>query len=432
MPELHVAEDDDGRRVDRVLRNGFPNVPPGAIAGAIRRGAVRLNGDRVRGEARVQAGDRLTIPEWTDTGRDRRRPDQRTPRDDASRRDRDRRDQHDRRGPRDHGRHNDRDRDRRGPRGDRPERGARDRRSPRDQRGPQDRSAPRKEHGGGDTRERVFRAFLHDDQIRAGHWGVSIIDRSDDWLVVNKPPGLPSHGKEALDEMVRIVAAGQGWWKESLSFRPGPVHRLDVGTSGVQLFSLSTAGARLLTEELRHRRVTKMYLTVTAGYSPRSMEIDRRMAYDRSKRLAVVEPESGPPPRLRFSSARTLMYPVVTTADRRISVVAAFPKTGRTHQIRAHLASVGMPLVGDTQYGGPAWAEVIDDADQLAERKRMILHALMLSFQNPAATWNAPLPPGDYHLIRSVFGDSSGIVQRLEQIFELACTTAPRTATIRL
>ncbi len=364
MAELQVAADDEGRRLDRVLRNGFPKVPPGAIAGAIRRGDVRLNDRKVTGETRVQQGDRISIPEWSATGREQRRPEQR----------------------------------------------------PRNQ-------APRESH---------FSPHLHDGELRAGHWNVSIVERTDDWLVLNKPPGIPAHGHEALDEIVRGVAAREGWWQESVSFRPGPVHRLDAGTSGVQLFSLSNAGAKLLTEALRHRQVTKMYLAVTAGTLKRGTEIDRRLAYDRSRRVAVVEPESGPPPRLRFASARTVVYPVATTGDGRVSLVAAFPLTGRTHQIRAHLAAAGLPLVGDETYGGPPWAATVSQDPRLGERKRMMLHALVLALENPATMWTAPLPSGDYHMVRSIFGDASGLVKRLQEILAVACTTCPRNATIQL
>lgn len=377
MVQLHVAADDADRRLDRILRNGFPNVPPGAIAGAIRRGEVRLNGHKVRGEVRVSEGDLIEAPDWTATGRDERRPRTRPP----SRR---------------------------------------------------DASRPSTDRGSRDRTDTSFSPYLQDGAIRSAHWEIPLIDRNDDWLALNKPPGLPVHGKEALDEMVRAVAANQGWWKESLSFRPGPVHRLDAGTTGVQLFSLSTEGARVLTEELRHRRVTKMYLAFTAGYLPRATEIDRRLAYDRTKRLAIVEGAGRAAKGLRFSSARTVIYPVAATGDEGLSLIAAFPRTGRTHQVRAHLASEGLPLVGDTVYGGPSWADAISRDARLSERKRMMLHALVLAFENPAVLWNAPLLTGDFHMIRTIFGDTSGLIQRLREILAIACPTCGRETTVEL
>jgi len=175
-----------------------------------------------------------------------------------------------------------------------------------------------------------------------------------------------------------------------------------------------------------------MYLAVTAGTLKRGTEIDRRLAYDRSRRVAVVEPESGQPPRLRFASARTVVYPVATTGDGHISLVAAFPLTGRTHQVRAHLAAAGLPLIGDENYGGPPWATTVSRDPRMGERKRMMLHALVLALENPATMWTAPLPSGDYHMVRSIFGDASGMVKRLQEILAIACTTCPRNATIQL
>lgn len=355
MAELRVAEDDDGRRLDRVLRNGLPGVPPGAIAGAIRRGDVRLNGSRVRGDARVRAGDRIKTPDWSATGRTARRA------------------------------------------------------------GKPDR-----------------RPTVHDGAIHAGDWTIPILDRNDDWLVLNKPPGLTVHGKGALDSIVREVADAAGWWRDSLSFRPGPVHRLDVGTSGIQLFSLSADGARALTEALRHRRVTKLYLAIVAGTLPARTEIDRRLAYNRATRRAIAEGDTGTPPALRFASATTAVFPVMPAADNSISLVAALPRTGRTHQIRAHLAAIGHPLVGDETYGGPRWADVAPARANLAERKRYLLHALLIAFAEPRRTWTAPLLPGDFSALRGVFGDPAGITQRLQQIVEAACTPCDRDDTIRL
>jgi 23S rRNA pseudouridine955/2504/2580 synthase len=358
MAQLHVAPDDDGRRIDRVLRLGFPNVPPGAIAGAIRRGTVRLNDRKTRGDARVRAGDLVTVPDWTATGRSERRP------------------------PAEEGW----------------------------------RYAPR----------------LQGSEIHVDQWKIPVLDRTADWLALNKPAGIPSHGARALDEIVRTVAAREGWWEESVSFRPGPIHRLDVGTSGVQLFSLSTHGAQTLTEELRHRRVTKMYLAITRGSLPRATEATQRLAYDRARRKAVVEGAEAGTGKLRLSSARTTVHPVATTADGALSLVAAIPKTGRTHQVRAHLAALGLPIVGDEIYGGPRWSEVISHLGRLAERKRHLLHAHVLAFEHPAVLWNAPLPPGDFRLVREIFGDTSGMVVRLQEVLSRVCTSCGRDATIEL
>lgn len=363
MNEETIAEDDNGRRLDRVLRKAYPNVPPGAIAGAVRKGAIRVNGKRASNETRVATGDRITIPDWHDSGRENRR------------------------------------------------------------------TMPR---------ERRVDARRTDNAIVSGEWSIPILERNDDWIVLNKPAGIASHGPTGLDTIVRIVAEQEGWWSNSMSFRPGPVHRLDQETSGVQLFSLSAEGARTLTEQIRERTVSKMYLALVAGYLPRRIENTQRLAYDRDSRTAVTEGvptvprEKGAPsghemrrPRahhLRYASARTRFFPLTFNADRSVGLVAAVPETGRTHQVRCHAAASGIPLVGDTKYGGPA----SDDFDSF------ILHAIFFATHAPAHGWNAPLASHTYGLLRTRFGDLSGLERRLNEIVPTACTGYSGTATIRV
>ena len=280
--------------------------------------------------------------------------------------------------------------------------------------------------GGHRRRSPAPQARITDNRIVSGEWSVPILERSDDWIALNKPQGLASHGEGGLDEIVRVVAREAGWWSDSLSFRPGPVHRLDRNTSGVQLFSLSTAGAQNLTEQLRRRTVSKIYLALVSGYLPRRAEVDRRLAYNRTGRTAVVEPQDGPAGdpalrRLRFSSARTHFFPLGFTADQRTGLVAAVPETGRTHQIRCHAAALGIPLLGDTKYGGPP----SDDHDY-------VLHAVLFATRAPAHVWTAPLASSTYGLLRTRFGDLTAIEHRLNELIPLACTGCPAGATIRV
>lgn len=359
MKEETITDDDDGRRLDRVLRKAYPDVPPGAIAGAVRRGAIRINGNRAKNETRVTAGDRISIPDWHDTGHAERRT----------------------------------------------------------------------EHSTGTPSAR-----LEGDTIVAGEWQIPIIDRSDDWIVVNKPSGIASHGKNGLDAIIRSIAAREGWWSDSLSFRPGPVHRLDQNTSGVQLFSLTTHGAQTLTEQIRTRLVSKVYLALVSGYLPTRTECHARLTYDRATRTAIAEPDETKPPtqsigskgspqkHRKFATARTKFYPLAFSGDRSVGVVAAVPETGRTHQIRCHAASIGIPLFNDMKYGGPA-----DD-----DLESFILHTVLFATQTPQRSWIASLPGPVYGYLRTTFGDLAGIERRLNEIVPSACTGLPGRATIRI
>ncbi len=377
MREERVALDDNGRRLDRVLRKAYPSVPPGAIAGAVRRGEIRLNGKRTQNDTRVTTGDRITVPDWERSGRD----ESRTRRDGApSRRDRSasRRDE------------------------------SRSRRDGAARYHPDDTSS----------------GVLRDDRIVSGEWSIPILERSDDWIALNKPAGLSSHGEGGLDGILRAVAAREGWWSESLSFRPGPVHRLDRNTSGLQLFSLSAEGARNLTGQIRRRSGSKIYLALVSGHLPRRELCDRRLAYDRSRRTAIAEPETAPGSdpalrRFRFSTARTHFFPLAFSGDREAGRVAAVPETGRTHQIRAHAAELGIPLLGDTKYGGPG-----------SDDHGYILHALLFATHDPGHVWTAPLASSTYGILRTRFGDLSGIEQRLREILPVVCTGCPGNITL--
>lgn len=360
MKEETIRSDDDGRRLDRVLRKAFPNVPPGAIAGAVRRGDVRINGKRAKNDTRVSAGDVMGFPDWSNTGHGRKDPS--TVKD-----------------------------------------------------------PPR----------------LVSDNIVSGQWSIPVVNRGDDWIALNKPAGLSTHGTGALDEMVRAIAAEKGWWSESLSFKPGPVHRLDRNTSGVQLFSLTAEGARTLTEQLRTRSVSKIYIALVTGYLTQRTDCNVRIAYDREKRTAVPEPAEAPGRdralrRLRFTSAMTRFFPLAYTANGKAGLVAAVPETGRTHQIRCHAASLGIPLIGDEKYGGAPWEVFDDQYDVSRGDPRYILHAAVFATAKPAMMWNAPLASATYGLLRRHFGDLSAIERRLNEVATAACTRCPRGDTIKI
>ncbi len=333
MRTLRVARDDHDRRLDRLLRKAFPLVPPGALARAVRTGAVLVNNRRGSNDQRVAEGDTVTVPAWENTGEQRRQP----------------------------------------------------------------RLAELREDG------------IH---MRSGEV-IPILFRDDDCLAVNKPSGIATHGTGALDEVIRQIAATAGWWQESLSFRPGPVHRLDRETSGVQLFALSTEGARQITEEIAARRSCKLYLAVVEGRLARTTQVDLRLSYDRNKQTAVVHRDR------TGSSAATVITPLATTGNGRATLVAAVPETGRRHQIRAHCAAIGHPLRGDTRYGGSGTAG-------------FLLHAVALALPAIGRQWNAPLPSGQFQRIRQDFGDGAPIRHRLAEVFQGVCTQAPEAGTIEL
>jgi 23S rRNA pseudouridine1911/1915/1917 synthase len=190
----------------------------------------------------------------------------------------------------------------------------------------------------------------------------------DRWLaVVDKPAGLvvhpaPSHrGPTLVGELGEILGGGGD------PERPGIVHRLDRGTSGLLVVARDDATHAALQEAVRERRVERAYLALAQGrLGSRSGTIDAPIgrAARQRHRMAV----SGAAPR----QARTHFTVLeLLPAD---SYLEARLETGRTHQIRAHFTAIGHPLAGDATYGG----------ERRYGLARQFLHAHRLSFEHPA------------------------------------------------
>ncbi len=191
--------------------------------------------------------------------------------------------------------------------------------------------------------------------------------QNDHVLALNKPAGTVSHGPGSIDEVVAAAFAGTD---DSLSFRPGPAHRLDRDTTGVQLWSLSLVGARELARLFHSRRVMKIYCALVAGRLDSSEEWEDRLERDREFGKTLAAAADGP-----GLTALTSMRPVFS--GDRYSLVLFLPKTGRTHQLRFQSSRHGHPLPGDVKYGGAP------------DRSRFLLHSLGLA----VASETLGLPP---------------------------------------
>lgn len=185
-------------------------------------------------------------------------------------------------------------------------------------------------------------------------------------LVLDKPAGLlcvPGRGEDKQD-CLSARAARQ--WPGALV-----VHRLDMATSGLVVMARSPEMQRALGDAFAERRVTKGYEAVVDGLLPASdgwSVIDAPLAADWPRRPLQKVDAAGKPSQTRWRLKQLL-------PDRHASHLWLEPLTGRTHQLRVHLLSIGHPILGDALYGG-------EDVAQRAPR--LLLHAAVLEFTHPA------------------------------------------------
>ncbi|MBS8226870.1 RluA family pseudouridine synthase [Vannielia litorea] len=228
----------------------------------------------------------------------------------------------------------------------------------------------------------------------------AVIWKDDYIIALNKPPGLPTQGGSGQVKHVDGLA-------EALQFdaedKPRLVHRLDKDTSGVLLLARSRKIAADLTAAIRHKETRKIYWAVVAGVpSPYNGEIKFGLVkapggkWAGEKMLCVhpreVESTEG------AKRAHTL-YSALYRVAGRATWVALEPITGRTHQLRAHMAEIGHPIAGDGKYGGSAQENMGDGWGAKMGgiiSGKLHLHARSMTFLHPVTkkpvTVTAPLP----------------------------------------
>jgi 23S rRNA pseudouridine1911/1915/1917 synthase len=212
----------------------------------------------------------------------------------------------------------------------------------------------------------------------------------DEFLVVNKPAGMVVHAgaghargtlvNALLHRLGKLSGAGG-------SLRPGIVHRLDKETSGAMVVARNDAAHENLSGQFRSRNVRKIYLALVHGKMPRdSGTITLPISRDPNRRTRMTA-------RQRTGRHARTDWRVVSRLER-CTLIETTLHTGRTHQIRAHFAAIGHPVVGDTLYGAPRGIRAGTRTLPLLEHN--FLHASRLGFSHPSSgAWievRAPLP----------------------------------------
>jgi 23S rRNA pseudouridine1911/1915/1917 synthase len=206
----------------------------------------------------------------------------------------------------------------------------------------------------------------------------------DDYLIVlSKPAGLVTHptaSRRTGTLVNRLLAMGVPLSTLSGPLRPGIVHRLDVGTSGLMIVAKTDDAHRELAAMLKRHDVDRRYVALARGAVEHDVFTVEAPLGRRAARI-VIDQTEGRHAETAFEVMERLP---------RSTLLEAAPRTGRTHQIRVHLAAIGHPILGDRAYGGAG-----DDAKRVG-LTRAFLHSWKLSFEHPVTgepcSFEEPLP----------------------------------------
>ncbi len=210
----------------------------------------------------------------------------------------------------------------------------------------------------------------------------TVLQETSHWLAINKPSGLtvePVWDYPSAEEQVRSYLKETGRREQPYL---GIVHRLDRPVSGVLLLAKKKSSLRFLNQQFAERQVQKVYWAICSGSPPDQNGIlEHHLLKDQREKRSVVFPAAH-----KGTSPAKLSYRIIHRETNRTWLEVTL-HTGRYHQIRAQLAAIGCPIVGDTKYGS-----------QLADAENSIaLHARSLTFYDPVSvqekiTCEAPVP----------------------------------------
>ncbi|MGX2951287.1 23S rRNA pseudouridine(1911/1915/1917) synthase RluD [Ursidibacter sp. B-7004-1] len=232
---------------------------------------------------------------------------------------------------------------------------------------------------------------------------LNIVYEDDDILVINKPKDLVVHPGAGNPNGTVLNALLYHYPAIAEVPRAGIVHRLDKDTTGLMVVAKTIPAQTHLVNALQKRKITREYEAVASGIMTQGGKVDEPMARHPTKRTAMAVHPMGKPAVTHYR---------IMERFRNYTRLRLRLETGRTHQIRVHMAHIAHPLLGDQLYGGrprPPKGASEDFLTVLRNFKRQALHAAMLRLEHPITgelmEWHAPLPDDFVELIEALKAD---------------------------